>query len=1108
LTSITLGTPGYMAPEQARGSIKVDARADVFALACLIFRCVTGDKPFPGANVTAILTKLLFDTPAPLSKSDSRVPAELDALVAHMFAKDPDDRPGDVAAIAVALEELATREAPSREAFAPSMLTTDEQRPVSVVVVASHAEDTPTMSAQVESSQVLLRPADVAVAPDEAIAIAQALGGVAETLADGALVVVFQGSTNARDQCVRAARCALRLTALAPDKAIALASGRAHSSGGAIVGEAIDRAVRELRGATGAVRVDAPSASLLESRFDVKGGALTSEREAGLGARTLLGTRTPCVGREVEIDAVLGALDQCIEDGGARVVAVTAEAGVGKSRLASEVVLRASTAHEALSVWLARGDALFERSPLALVARMLGEVLAIDTTHGALPPHGASLEARRAGLRERVARHVAPAEVATTTEFLGEICNVPFDSEGRPALRAARSDAQLMSNQLRAAFERFVIAEAAARPLLLIVEDLHWADPLSVAYLQKVAAHLGAGEKKGSLVFFVLSRPEGVERFPSLFDEAVTHLSMRPLTAKAATSLARAVLPDASEATIRRVVELAAGNAFYLEELIRAVAEERAELPQTIVLMAQARLSALDADARRVLRAASIFGEAFTTEDVGALEAIAVTRWLGELATREVLVRANEGAFSFRHALLREAAYASLTEEDRVLGHRLAARRLEARGERDAMSIADHWARGREPLPAIAAYVRAAERALESGDFEAPKTALDRATACGADDASRALLEGLAARAAWLRGDMPESERLGRAALDKLQPTSPVFYDVIADLGNALQGRLDHAGVEELSRLVLGTPAPSPINASYARAMSLCYTLVVQNAPDKEIAKRLTAEIERLAALPDDDALIQARLAVARAFAAVALRSPTAAPLFDLAARRFEEIGNAEIARMQRNSFGTALGWLGRWEEAAAMLREIPEAGGRAWLWTRVTLAWTLAQLGETDEALTLLDRAVAEGGNDVFLIVETRLVRARVEIMRDRAREAAEGVRNALADESLPNAIVARLHAVGWEAAHTFDAELAARHGRALEALLEADVALVEDAVYVRQIAAEARAASGDHAGARARLAEARALVDAYAAQIGDATRFLERVRENARVIALADQI
>ena len=1099
---MALGTPGYMAPEQARGSIKLDARADVFALACLIFRCITGDKPFPGPTVTAVLTKLLFDTPAPLSKSDSRVPAELDALVAHMFAKDPDERPGDVAAIARELEELATREAPSKQAFAPSMLTTDEQRPVTVILVASPAEDTPTMTAQVESSQILLRPAGATIAADEAIAIAHGLGGVAETLADGALVVVFQGSTNARDQCVRAARCALQLTALAPDKSIALASGRAQSSGGTIVGEAIDRAVAELRGGTGVVRVDAPSARLLESRFDVKDGTLVIEREAGLGAHTLLGTPTPCVGRDVEIDAVLGALEQCVEEGGARVVAVTAEAGVGKSRLASEVAVRASAAHDALSVWLARGDPLFERSPLALVTKMLEDMLAIDAS--------APLDTRRARLRERVALHVPAADVEMTTSFLGEICHVPFESEGRPALRAARTDAQLMSQQLRVAFERFVIAEAAAQPLLLVVEDLHWADPLSVAYLQKVAAHLGP-DKKGSLVLFVLSRPEGVERFPALFDEAVTHLSMRPLSAKAATSLARAVLPAASRETIERVVELAAGNAFYLEELIRAVAEERAELPETIVLMAQARLSALDADARRVLRAASIFGEAFTTDDIGALESTApAARWLGELATREVLVRSG-AEFSFRHALLREAAYASLTEDDRVLGHRLAAARLEARGERDAMSIANHWARGREPLPAIAAYVRAAERALESGDFEAPKVALDRATDCGADDSSRALLEGLAARAAWLRGAMDESERLGRSALGKLQSKSPVFYDVIADLGNALQGRLDHGGVAELSRIILDTPAPSPINASYARAMSLCYTLVVQNAPDSENAKRLTAEIDRLAALPDQDALIQARLAVARAFGAVARRSPTAAPLFELAAHRMEEVGNAEIARMQRNSLGTALGWLGRWEEAAVMLRAVPEAGGRAWLWTRVTLAWTLAQLGETDEAIALIDRVVAAGGNDMFLIVECRLVRARVEILRGRVREAAAEVDDALADESLPSAIVARLHAVGWEAASTFDPERAAKHGRALESLLAENVALVEDAVYVRQIAAEASLAEGDRERARIHLSEARALVDAYAAQIAEPERreqFLQQVRENACVIALAKRI
>ncbi|HEY2733682.1 MAG TPA: hypothetical protein VGI70_06840, partial [Polyangiales bacterium] len=95
--SVTIGTPQSPStrPELRTGSFPRAVRsaptgksscrrpAEVIVAdqACLIFRCVTGDKPFPGANVTAILTKLLFDTPAPLSKSDSRVPAELDALV-------------------------------------------------------------------------------------------------------------------------------------------------------------------------------------------------------------------------------------------------------------------------------------------------------------------------------------------------------------------------------------------------------------------------------------------------------------------------------------------------------------------------------------------------------------------------------------------------------------------------------------------------------------------------------------------------------------------------------------------------------------------------------------------------------------------------------------------------------------------------------------------------------------------------------------------------------------------------------------------------------------------------------------------------------------------
>ena len=613
----------------------------------------------------------------------------------------------------------------------------------------------------------------------------------------------------------------------------------------------------------------------------------------------------------------------------------------------------------------------------------------------------------------------------------------------------------------------------------------------------------------GSMLLLALSRPEGAERFPSLFADAM-QLSMRPLSPKAAASLARAVLGDAGTAeNIQRIVELAAGNAFYLEELIRAVADGHGDLPETIVLMAQARLSALDPDARRVLRGASIFGEAFSAADVAALEGTeAAALWLQPLVEREVLVRAGDGSLSFRHALLREAAYASLTDDDRVLGHKLAARQLEKRGVRNAMSVADHHARGGEPRAAAAAYVRAAEQSLEAGDFDGPAVAFERARACGAEGKVLGQLEGLAARAAWLRGDMAESERLGREALGHLDSGDPVFYDVIADLGNALQGRLDHAGIEELSHMLLTRPAPKPASPSYARALSLCYTLVIQNTPHAPLAARLSAAVDAVTAEPGHDALIEARLAVARAFGAVVRRNPNAAELFELAASRMEEVGRGEIARMQRNAMGTALGWLGDWEKAAEMLAAIPEAGGRAWLWTRVTLGWSLAQLGRLDEATATVERVVGAGGDDAFLVVECHLTLARIEILRGLPRDAAARVAVCLGDATLPKPIVARLHAVGFEAASAFDAERARAHGRAVEAALEDSVALVEDAVYVRQIGAESKLAGNDVAGARKLLDDALELIRGYALQIEDARareRFLQRVRENARVLELA---
>src|SRR5262249_10565109 len=151
-------------------------------------------------------------------------------------------------------------------------------------------------------------------------------------------------------------------------------------------------------------------------------------------------------------------------------------------------------------------------------------------------------------------------------------------------------------------------------------------------------------------------------------------------------------------------------------------------LPETVLAMAQARIEALELEARHVLRAASVFGQVFWRRGVMALlgggeRTTQVHDWLGALVEREVIVARRdtrslgEVESGFRHALVREAAYAMLTDRDRVLGHRLAGNWLEAIGEVEAVVLAEHFERGGEPARSVGWYRRAAEQALEGDDL-------------------------------------------------------------------------------------------------------------------------------------------------------------------------------------------------------------------------------------------------------------------------------------------------------------------------------------------------------------------------------------------------------
>jgi predicted ATPase len=159
---------------------------------------------------------------------------------------------------------------------------------------------------------------------------------------------------------------------------------------------------------------------------------------------------------------------------------------------------------------------------------------------------------------------------------------------------------------------------------------------------------------------------------------------------------------------VERIVQLAGGDAFYLEELVRAVAEGHGDrLPETVLATVEQRLDGLDPRQRRVLRAASVFGGVFWAGGVVSLlggdeHTSGVGSALAALADRELLDRHAAGSFpgqeeyAFRQTLVREAAYAMLTETDRRLGHRLAGAWLERAGESDPAAVAEHFVRAGE----------------------------------------------------------------------------------------------------------------------------------------------------------------------------------------------------------------------------------------------------------------------------------------------------------------------------------------------------------------------------------------------------------------------------
>ncbi len=218
-----LGTVGYLAPEQARGEPTVDARADVFALGCVIYRCVTGKRPFVGEDDLSVLLKIIVEEPPRLRDVRPGVPASLDALGgAHARQGARGMRPADGAAVVAAIAALAA-DAPITVRTRQPELTSSERRVMGLVLMRD-----PLDEVAVAPRSQNLREGEIAGLLHGTV---ERHRGQLELLADGSSLAVFTSDGEATDLAVRAARCALSIRSLCPTAPVVVVSGRAELAG-------------------------------------------------------------------------------------------------------------------------------------------------------------------------------------------------------------------------------------------------------------------------------------------------------------------------------------------------------------------------------------------------------------------------------------------------------------------------------------------------------------------------------------------------------------------------------------------------------------------------------------------------------------------------------------------------------------------------------------------------------------------------------------------------------------------------------------------------------------------------------------------------------------
>jgi class 3 adenylate cyclase/tetratricopeptide (TPR) repeat protein len=431
---------------------------------------------------------------------------------------------------------------------------------------------------------------------------------------------------------------------------------------------------------------------------------------SGTGTR---GTRaaSPLIGREDESSLLLSMFDRVVSENRPHLVTVLGQAGVGKSRLLRELATKVADREEKVAFRI--GSCPAYGAGLAYWA--LGEIIRnqfeiVDTDDS---------ERAWAKLLHGIESTISNDQTDEPHERLAATIARPLGIEPPAELAAATGvhdveDPQQVRDRLFSAVRSLVEAASHRWPVVIAIEDIHWADEGMLDLIEYLARWI-----RGPALIVCLARDELLDRRPGWGGgrRNATTIALEPLSEIETRELVAALLPNGNGASgngqtdmVPQVAERAAGNPLFVEEMVNRIREEGSKdvqtLPETVHAVLAARLDSLTAQERRVLQHAAVVGQTFwegSLAGVKAEEGIDLEGSLAALEEKDLVVSspgsrlAGEHEYAFKHVLIRDVAYSTLPKSVRARKHAQVGAFIEERAadrsEGVVAMVADHYGR-------------------------------------------------------------------------------------------------------------------------------------------------------------------------------------------------------------------------------------------------------------------------------------------------------------------------------------------------------------------------------------------------------------------------------